>query len=217
MEKKESPKFEKAAKPKTGGLSSRAFSIIKLALGVCLLPLVYSVSLSFFNEFSRLESPLGKYFWLGIISLLIIYLFVWEPAVIYARGQKLLELVFSFFKPLVRVAPYLLPIYTIVLFILYGAFSFFFKSEGLIKSFLFLFGFSIGMHLVFSAKSIRSKQGDFLKANYIFGFSFIYILNLALLSLFFNFIFGNFSFVSFSNNSFQAAGNILYAIFKQLF
>ncbi|MFA5410349.1 MAG: hypothetical protein WC321_00600 [Candidatus Omnitrophota bacterium] len=217
MEKKESPKSENAAKPKISGLSSRAFSIIKLALGVCLLPLVYSVSVSFFNEFSRLESPLRNYFWLGIISLLIIYLFVWEPAIIYAKGQKLLELFFSFFKPLVRVAPYLLPIYTIVLFILYGAFSFFFKSEGVIKFFLFLFGFSIGLHLVFSAKSIRSKQGDFLKANYIFGFSFIYILNLALLSLFLNFIFGNFSFVSFSNNSFQAAGNILYAVFKQLF
>jgi hypothetical protein len=217
MEKKESLKKEIDFLPKSAGLSSRVFSIIKFILGICLLPFVYSSTVSFLNEFTVLEKSLQNYFWAGIISLLILYLFIWEPVIIYAKGQKLLELIFSFFRPLVRVAPYLLPIYTIVLFIIYGVLSLIFKPQDLVNAFLFLFGFSIGLHLVFSAKSLRSKQEDFLKANYIFGFSFLYLINLALLSFALSLIFNAFSFVNFSNNSFQIAKDIFGAIFKQLF
>lgn len=217
MEKKQSPKKEDTSAPKIPGLSAKGFGIIKFILGVCLLPFVYSISVAFLNEFTAIDKSLQNCFWGGLITLLIIYLFVWEPAIIYIKGQKLLEIVFTFFKPLVRVAPYLLPIYTIVLFVAYLILSAIFKSQGLINYFIFLFGFSIGLHLVFSAQSLRSKQEDFLKANYIFGFSFIYIINLLLAGFFLNLAFDKFSFVNFSNNSFQIAKNILYTVFKQLF
>lgn len=206
MEAKEFPNF-----------SSKVFSIIKFILGIFLLLFVYPQTVSFLNEFIRLEKPLQNYFWLGLISLLIIYLFVWEPVIVYLKGQKLLELIFRFFKPLVRVAPYVLPIYTIILFVIYGVLSLLFKSSNLINYFVFLFGFSTGLHLIFSAKSLRSKHQDFLKANYIFGFSFIYIINLILLSFCLNLIFKEFSFVNFFNNSFQIAKNIFSSIFIQLF
>jgi len=227
MEKKASPNIAGNLKPKISGFSGRVFGMIKFILGVCLLPFVYSTSLSFLNEFSLIEKSLQNYFWSGLISLIAIYLFVWEPAIIYAKGQKLLELIFNFFKPLVKVAPYLLPIYTIVLFIVYGILSFVFsagggsafggKSSALINYFIFLFGVSIGLHLIFSAKSLRSRQGDFLKSNYIFGFSFIYIINLLLFAFCLNLLFEKFSFVNFFNNSFQIARSIFAAVFKQLF
>lgn len=139
--KKEPPKAQGDFAPKVlsgiaGKLSdfyNKSFGIIKFILGVCLLPLVYSSTAVFIKEFSLVEGALQDCFWAGIISFLIIYLFVWEPAIIYAKGHKLLELIFNFFKPLVRVAPYLLPIYTIVLFILYTLFALFIKSGWLIK------------------------------------------------------------------------------------
>lgn len=208
--------------PKGRLFPAKIFGIIKFILGICLLPFVYSTSASFLNEFCIIEKSSQNYFWSGLISLLIIYLFIWEPVIIYARGQKLVEMIFMFFKPLVRIAPYLLPIYTIVLFAVYWVLSYVFSAEGgnsavLINNFLFLFGFSLGLHLVFSAKSIRHKQGDFLKGNYIFGFSFIYIINLMLLAFFLNLIFENFSVVNFLNNSSQVAKDIFSAVFKQLF
>jgi len=212
---------------KFSGLGKKSFAIIKFLLGICLLPFVYSATVAFLSEFNLIEKPLQNYFWSGIITLLIIYLFIWEPAIIYAKGQKVLELIFNFFKPLVRVAPYLLPIYTIILFIIYTLLSLVVsakggsasggKSDWLIQYSLFLFGFTIALHLIFSAKTIRSKKSDFLKGNYIFGFSFIYIINLILLALFINLIFKEFSFVNFFNNSFQIAKSILYAVLKQLF
>jgi len=217
MEKKESLKKENNSAAKISGLSNKAFGIIKFILGICLLPFVYSSSVSFLSEFTLINKLLQNYFWWGVISLLIIYLIIWEPTIIYVRGQKLVEIIFTFFKPLVKVAPALLPVYTIVLFILYSLLSFIFKSDSLIKHFIFLFGFSMALHLIFSAKTVRSKQGDFLKANYIFGFSLVYIINLILLAFGLNLIFKEFSIVNFFNKSFQIANNIFYAVFKQLF
>jgi hypothetical protein len=217
MEKKESVKRDNSAVSKTAGLSGRAFGIIKFILGVCFLPFVYSFSVSFLNEFGIIQRQAQDYFWAGVISLLIIYLFVWEPAIIYAKSQKILEVIFSFFKPLVRVAPYLLPIYTLILFVLCGLLSVVFKSDSLIRHFIFLIGFSIALHLIFSARTIRPKQGDFLKANYIFGFSLVYIINVSLLAFCLNLFFKEFSFVNFISQSYQIAKNIFYSVFSQLF
>ncbi len=214
MEKRESPKTKDNLKPKISGLSNKTFSIIKFVLGICLLPFVYSVSTSFLKEFGLIERAFQGYFWAGIISFVVIYLLIYEPAIIYRKGHRLLEIIFSFFAPLVKVAPYLLPIYAIVIFIVYLLLSFIFKSREFFSCFLFLFGFSLALHLVFSAKSVRSKQNDFLKANYIFGFSFIYIINIVLLAFCVNLIFKEFSFVNFFNSSFQEAKNITMYIVR---
>jgi len=202
---------------KISGLSSKLFGVIKFILAMIILPLVYSSVVSFINEFTQIDKGLQQIFYNGIISFLAIYLFIWEPAVIYNKGHKLLEICFSFFKPMVNVAPFLLPIYAILFFIIYGLLSLGIRSNWLIEYTLFLIGFSSILHLTFSAKSIRSKKGDFLKANYIFGFSFIFILNLALLSLGFSFMFNEFSFVNFCNISFTIFKNIFLTAFKQLF
>ncbi|MDD5477547.1 MAG: hypothetical protein PHG87_05025 [Candidatus Omnitrophica bacterium] len=202
---------------KISGLSSKLFGLVKVILAVLILPFVYSSVVSFLNEFAQVDKYLQQIFWNGTITFLAVYLFIWEPVIIYNKGHKLLEIMFSFFKPMVNVAPFLLPIYTILFFILYGLLSLGIKDNWLIEYALFLIGFSSILHLTFSAKTIRSKKGDFLKANYIFGFSFIFILNITLLAFGFSLIFSKFSFVNFCNISFEIAKSIFYAVFKQLF
>jgi len=131
MAKRLSPDFEALFRPdietqpetsgfgqKFSGLGKKSFGIIKFILGICLLPFVYSSSIAFLKEFGLIEKLLKDYFWQGIVTFILIYLFVWEPAKVYTKGQKLLEIIFSFFRPLVRIAPYLLPVYAIIIFIL---------------------------------------------------------------------------------------------------
>ncbi|MFH1191093.1 MAG: hypothetical protein V1670_02720 [Candidatus Omnitrophota bacterium] len=202
---------------KISGLSSKVFGLVKFILAIIILPLVYSSVVSFINEFIQIDKSLQRIFYNGIISFLAIHLFIWEPTVIYNRGHKLLEIIFSFFKPMVNVAPFLLPIYTILVFMIYGLLALGVKSDWLMEYAIFLIGFSSILHLTFSAKAIRSKKGDFLKANYIFGFSFIFILNLTLMALGFSLIFKEFSFVNFCNISFTIYKNIFQTVFKQLF
>lgn len=205
-------------KPRGGNFfSGKTFGIIKFLLGICLLPFVYAASRAFLKEFGQIDQAIGVCFWQGVSTLLVVYLFIWEPAIIYNKGQKVTETVFTFLKPMVKAAPYLLPIYLIIFGILYGILSIFFSSADLLKFFTFLFGLSFAFHLVFSAKSLRGKQKDFLKGNYIFGFSFVYLVNLVFLAFLLNLVFHNFSFVNFSNTTYLGAQDILRSIFSQLF
>lgn len=204
-------------KARISGFTGKLFGIFKFLLGVLLLPFVYSSTMAFFNESRALGRIINISFFGGIGGFLIIYLFIYEPAIVYNKGQKILGAVFKFFTPLVRVAPYLLPIYTIILLVIYSLFSWVSKTPEPIRYFVFLFGFTLALHLIFSAKSLRSRKGDFLKANYIFGFSFVYIINLAIMAFGFSLIFDKFSFVNFCNNFLQAGKFIFSVLFKQLF
>ena len=95
MEEKESPKLGSGVvtnvKSKFSGLMHWLFGFTKFLLGVLLLPFVYSVSLAFIREISLVSAPAETYFWSGIISLLIIYLFIWEPMAVYTWGHKYSE------------------------------------------------------------------------------------------------------------------------------
>jgi hypothetical protein len=208
---------DSAGGAKGGAGASKAFGIVKFILGVCLLPFVYSSTLSFLREFALAGGAWQRYFWWGVGGLLLVHLFIWEPAKVYTAGFKLVELLFIFFKPFVHVAPYLLPVYTLVILVLYGIFSSFIKEPWLMRGALFSLGFTLTLHLIFSARSLRGKKGDFLKGNYIFGFSFVYLLNLVLLVFCFNVVFEKFSVFYFTVHSYHIAGDIFYSIFKQLF
>jgi len=190
---------------------------IKFILGVFLLPFVYSSTAVFLKQISTLENSLKVGFLSGIAFFLIIYLFVWEPAIIYKKGQRFVQIIFGFFSPLVKVAPYLLPIYTIFLFLFYFLSFFIFNPRHILDTFMFLFGLSISLHLVFSAKSLKSKSSDYLKANYIFAFCFIWLVNIIILSFGFNLILKDYSFVNFFNQTFKIGVDIFSSIFKQLF
>ncbi|MCM8792647.1 MAG: hypothetical protein NC826_05875 [Candidatus Omnitrophica bacterium] len=190
---------------------------LRLILGVFLFPFVYSATRVFLSKIFMLDNSLKIGFFSGMAFFLIIYLFVWEPTIIYKKGQRFVQVIFGFFSPLVKVAPYLLPIYTIILFLSYFLLSLIFRIEHVLDVFMFLFGVSIALHFVFSAKFLKSKSSDYLKANYIFSFSLIWLLNIFILSFGFNLILNNFSFVDFFNQTIDLGCNIFNAIFKQLF
>lgn len=194
-----------------------SLSILKLVLGLGFLAFVYSSTLAFTSEFKNIDPLYQKPFWQGLVSFVLFYFFVWEPVKLYQRGQKILEAIFRFMAPLVKVAPYVLPIYTILLFCLYPLANLIFPNGQTLVYFMFLIGFSIALHLVFGAKALRTKQGDFLKANYIFGFTLVYILNIVLLGLLLNLVFAKFSFVNFFNTSYMISHDMIVETIKQIF
>jgi len=224
MARKGFPKIEADFRPKGhyfsdnfSGLKEKALAVLKLILGIALLPLVYSSSVAFFKQMSLVEKAPQGYFWLGVIIFLVFFLFIWEPEVIYAGGQRLLQYIFNFFRPLFEIAPYVLPVYTIIIFMVYGLLSLSIKDSWLLQYCLFLVGFSSTLHIIFTARDLGTKKGDFLKANYIFGFSMIYIINLMILGLLLSFVLKEFSIGDFSKYTFSASGDIFSAVFKQIF
>lgn len=224
MARKGFPKPEADFRPKGqyfpnnfSGIQEKLLAVLKLILGILLLPFVYSSSVAFFKQMILVEKVPQDYFWTGVILFLVFFLFIWEPEAIYTGGQKLLEYIFNFFQPLVEFAPYVLPIYTVIIFMVFGLLSLSIKDSWLLQYCLFLTGFSSAMHIIFTARALGTKKGDFLKANYIFGFSLIYILNLFLLGLLLSLALKQFSIGDFSKHTFSAASDIFSALFKQIF
>jgi len=209
--------FAATVKEKVSDLGTKTLSLIKIALGICMLPFVWFFAVGFRAELSVAESPLQTYFWRGILTFVLGYLFVLEPTAFYSRGQKLMEVLFTFIKPLVRVAPYLLPIYSILSYIIYLCVSPFVKNPQLPGWLAFALGFTMSFHLVFSAKTLRSKKEDFLRSNYMFGFGFVFILCLVILAGIISSISSNFSFIKFFNGSYNMAIGFFQALFRQLF
>jgi len=202
---------------KLDALKKGSLSMLKLALGLSFMTFVYSSTLAFMSELKNIKPIFQRPLWEGLVAFVVIYFFVWEPMKVYQRGQKILEAIFKFFAPLVKVAPYVLPIYTILLFCIYPIIYFFRPYDETTVYFMFLWGFSIALHLVFGAKSLRTKQNDFLKANYIFGFTLVYIIDVVLFGLLLNLVFEQFSFVNFFNVAYKTSHEIIAAIIRQIF
>ena len=198
-------------------LGSKLLSIFKLLCGLTLLAFVYAGSRGFFTKFRLADAGLQTCFWSGIVSFIIFYLFVYEPAVIYRKGQNILAFVFKFFSPMVKVAPFVLPIYSIIVFACYPLLRLITTANDAAGYVVFLGGFTWMLHLVFTARTLRSRTGDFLKANYIFGFSLIYILNLLLIAFCLSLIVDKFSFVQFFQSSFEAARDLWMTVTRQIF
>ena len=197
-------------------LPGKATAVIKFAAGILLLPLFYSFSVSFINEFNTVKGDLALYFWAGAVSFAILYIFIYQPELIYDYGQQAVGALFNFYKPLARIASYLVPAYTLALFIIYWVLSVILGARGITGYFLLLIGFASALHLVFSAKFLNSGRGDFLKADYIFGFSLVYLVNLLLLGCALSLMLKGFSFAGFFTQSLRESGNIFNIIFNKV-
>jgi hypothetical protein len=193
--------------------------VIKFVLGLILLVVVYAGTRAFLDEFNTLDKMIKSYFWWGVLSFVLFHFFVFEPAIVYQKGQKLLAFVFKFFAPLVKVAPFVLPIYALVLLCVYPLLMLLNSTrQDMVTLYcVFTLGLTMALHIVFSAKTLRSRQGDFLKANYLFGFSLVYVINLLILGFALNLLFAEFSFLDFFTGMSRIAHGIYYAVVKQVF
>lgn len=199
-------------------MANKIIGILKLIFAVLLLPVVIAVSFAFAKEIILLEAITIKYFLWGIFSFLILYHLIWDAEIIYKKGQRIVEIIFRFFAPLVRVASFCLPIYTLLILLAYFLLSLLIKEiKDFVNYLIFFSSFFLTMHVVFTAKALKSRQSDFLKANYFFAMEIIYLVNMAIVAGSFNLIFPDFSFLDFFRISCQNTQNIFLPVFNQLF
>ncbi|MBI5050793.1 MAG: hypothetical protein HZC11_07990 [Nitrospirae bacterium] len=117
----------------------------------------------------------------------------------------------------INLAPYLVPIYTILIWLVYLLLSLLYSLERYRNHFLFLIGLSLAFHIIFTAELLKTKQSDLLKSGYLFSISIIYIVNISIIAFCLNLIFPNFSFVEFFKSYYQITGDIYDFVFRQLF
>lgn len=118
---------------------------------------------------------------------------------------------------LIMLAPYLIPIYTVIVAILYFISSFFVDVIVYSKVFVFLIGFTLMMHLSYTAESIKDKQSDLIKTGYLLSISLVYLSNLVIVFLITSFLFSEVSFMDFITGIFEKSKDFYFSIWRQLF
>jgi len=191
--------------------------ILKFIFFVLLIPVLIGVTASFNSELHNLQKDYADSFILGIILYLIVHLLIFEPQGFYRSGQKMVADIFRFFSPLVKVAPYFLPIYSIILLVFFYFAMMIFKSDFWGRVLLFGVSFTFTMHVILTSRSLRDKDDNAVKPNYFFSMSLLYIANMFIMALLLGVVMEEFSFVNFFKSVSGVAQEIYTRIFDQLF
>jgi hypothetical protein len=198
-------------------LTERLISIIKFSVAVVILPVMIAITAAFFEQVISLPHQMAGYFLWGIISYLILHLFMFEPVVIYEKGQAIVRSIFKFFPPLADFLMFCLPIYAVIFLIVYFLFSLFFDLTYYSWIFLVLVGFSLTLHVVNSVKPLSSRQEDFLKGHYFLSLQLVYIAGIFITAWILHCLVADFSFADFFNMFLRFTKYIYYLAFRQLF
>jgi hypothetical protein len=193
------------------------FVVLKFLFAVLILPLVIASTFAFQNELVKFEPALRDALSWGMFSYIILKFFVYDFGIVYAFGQRLVTAAFQFLKPLVNAAPYVFPVYSMLVLAVYAVMSWMGGLDTWRTVFLFLFSFTFSMHIILTAQDLYNKDSSAGKPTYFFGMSLVYILDVFLMALLASLVLPGFSFPTFFNDLTGASGNIYKVVIGQLF
>lgn len=215
--------------------------ILRFIISILLIPVCVIVTISFYNGIFRIKdvSNSGLNFILGALLYSIVHLLLFRLDFLYIFGHEGTHAVATFLSGgkargmkvsskegsvktttpnfFVILAPYLMPIYTVSIAILYFILSFYIDISSYSGIFIFFIGFTLMMHLVYTAESMRQKQSDLIKTGYFYSISFIYIANLIIVFLIISLLFKEASFVDFISEIYERTRDFYFSFWKQFF
>lgn len=213
--------------------------IIKFILGVLALPVAFAVTKAFYINFILINEVAVNlhYFIWGIVIYVILHLLFYKPAYLYVLGHEAVHAGMAWifggkiksFKVsekggqvatdksnfIIELAPYFVPIYTIIIAVIYFVVSRSYPIKG--ATFLFLIGFTLAFHIVSTVETMKIKQPDIIRSGYIFSIVIVYIINIIIISLIFSLTFQGFSIHKFFLDMWAGSKYIYVAAIQQLF
>ncbi len=198
-------------------MKDRLFSVLKFVLAVLLVPIVIGVTAAFLDGLRATDSRIAAAFGWGAIAYLVVHILFYAPAQVFDAGKKMSEQAVDFVFPLVKVAGFCIPIFTLLSFGLYALVAAARQSADTLPFFVFLASFTFTMHMVFSANALRNKKPGWLKENYLLTIFIIYIACLIIIALVFSFLTPDFALAHFFKRCGHVAGAIYSASWRQLF
>lgn len=215
--------------------------VIRFIFSVLLIPACVAFTITFYNGVIDIRgmSQSGLIFILGALSYSILHLILFKLDFLYVLGHEAAHAIATFFSGgkvlgmkvsakegsvkttspnfFVMLAPYLVPVYVVILALVYFILSFFMDVSRLSGYFMFFIGFTLMFHLAYTAESIREKQSDLMKTGYFFSISFIYIVNIVIAYFIISLLFPKLLFFDFISASFEKSKQFYYSFWRQLF
>ena len=213
--------------------------VLKFIVGILAVPVAYAATNAFYNNFILIKEVAANlhYFVWGIVSYSLLHLLFYKPAYLYVLGHEAVHAGVAWlfggkiksFKVseeggsvatdksnfIIELAPYFIPIYTVIITVIYFVVSQSYPINGAI--FLFLIGFTLAFHIVATVEIMKVKQPDIVKSGYVFSIIFVYIVNIIVISTLFGLTFQGFSIHKFFLDLWAGSKSVYIAVVKQLF
>ena len=215
--------------------------ILKVFVGVLLIPASISFSISLFNQIGNiqtLQDPQG-YFLYGLAAYAFLHLIVFKPVYLYVLGHELMHVIATWLcggkvssfhisskggsvktsksNFFIALSPYLFPTYTILIAILFGFLSLIKDINSYICLFMFMLGFSWAFHFIMTIEVIKKRQPDIIKTGYIFSYNLIYLFNVLILAVILSALFKEVNLIAFFSSSILKTKQVYSMIFTGLF
>jgi len=217
------------------------FKIARFLLTILLLPFCIAITANFYKGIVSIKaiSETGFIFILGALSYSLFHFILFKLDFLYVLGHESMHAIATLFSGgkvlnikvskkqgsvrtttpnmFVVLAPYLVPIYTVLLALIYYLLSFFIDIGRHSQLFIFLIGFTLMFHIAYTAQSIKEKQSDLIKTGYLFSVEFVYIINLIIVFAIISFLFKRLDFLDFLSLSYSDTKIFYQSIWRQLF
>lgn len=213
--------------------------LIKFLIAIFSIPLAVGVTTAFYKNFiliKTLSGSLSLFFW-GIASYTILHLLFYKPTYLYVLGHEAVHAGVAWvfggkiksFKvseqggsvatdksnTLIELSPYFVPIYAIIIAVIYFVVASSYRINGSV--FIFLIGFTLAFHMILTIEVMKIRQPDIVKSGYFFSIILVYVFNIIVIALMFSMIFPDFSAKKFFVDSWFLSKSAYIAIVKQLF
>ena len=213
--------------------------LIKFLIGILSIPIAVGVTAAFYKNFvliTTLSGSLPLFFW-GIVAYTILHLLFYKPTYMYVLGHEAVHAGIAWifggkirsFKVsekggsvgtdksniIIELSPYFVPIYAIIIAVIYFVVASSYRING--SAFIFLIGFTLAFHMILTIEVMKIRQPDIVKSGYFFSIILVYVFNVIVISLMFSMIFPDFSAKRFFIDSWVLSKGAYLAIVKQLF
>jgi hypothetical protein len=192
-------------------------------IGILLLPASVSVTIAVFQLAVKCPDliPNVMTFFIGFVSHLIFFLAFRKPMLAYVVGHELTHALWvlmfrgrvssisvsknggavkaSKVNPLIILAPYFFPIYTLVVIGIWLLLSHFYVIQKFLPLAVFFIGFTWSFHLLLNLHTLTESQPDIRAVGRVFSAIIIYTLNVFILGLLITFVSQTLSYRTFFN------------------
>ena len=214
-------------------------ALLKFVIGVLSIPIAVGATTAFYKNLlliKALANSLSFFLW-GIAAYAVLHLLFYKPTYLYVLGHEAVHAGAAWifggkiksFKVseaggsvgtdksnvFIELSPYFVPIYAIIVTLIYFVIASSYSINGII--FVFLIGFTLAFHMVSTIEVMKIRQPDIVKSGYFFSIVIVYVFNIVVISLIFSLIFPDFSAKKFFVDSWLLSKNAYVAIVRQLF
>ncbi len=191
-------------------------NLVKGFFTIIALPIIIGLTWSFGQELEKF-TLFSLEFKAGILTYVLAYFFIASLKVVYNIGQKIISLALRFSKPLSETVPHFLPFFTIIILVvlwLATANHWHFRFE---EYSVFLVGFTLAMHIILTAQTLREEDSNPFKAHYFMLITLVYMVNLTLIVWFLSWGSNKISLQSFWADALIHAKDIYLLLGRSLF